>query len=84
MDDTVLLLCPAEAAKYLLAQHGRRCSASYLGKLRCVGGGPLFYKRRGMVAYRSADLDGWAKQAPVVGPYSRSSDRTAEVKTAGS
>ncbi len=31
----------------------------YLNKLRCLGGGPVFIKRGGLVRYAPADLDTW-------------------------
>jgi len=31
----------------------------YLSKLRCIGGGPVFIKRNGVVRYDLADLDAW-------------------------
>jgi hypothetical protein len=34
---------------------------STLEKLRCYGGGPRFYKRRGKVYYRRLDVDRWMK-----------------------
>lgn len=37
-----------------------RLSASYLHKLRLVGGGPQFAKIGRRVVYRVADLDAWA------------------------
>ncbi len=48
-------LTPKEAAAYL------RVSKSYLDKLRCKGGGPV-YLRFGAhkILYRKADLDLWA------------------------
>jgi hypothetical protein len=34
-------------------------SRNYLEKLRCVGGGPVFIKRGGLVRYDPDDLDAW-------------------------
>jgi hypothetical protein len=53
---------PADQSLLSVAEAARRLSLSqsYLNKLRCVGGGPVFIKfgpRR--VAYRPADLDAW-------------------------
>lgn len=77
MQDAGKLLNPEGAADYLRSHHGRRCSAAYLGKLRCVGGGPLFYKRMGLVNYRTSDLDDWAEKLPLEGPYLRTSTRAS-------
>ena len=53
--DTPEWLDTKGAAEY--TQH----SPKYLEKLRCVGGGPLFYKRAGgrAVRYKRTDLDAW-------------------------
>ncbi len=32
---------------------------SYLNKLRCMGGGPVYIKRNGKVRYDLDDLDAW-------------------------
>jgi hypothetical protein len=32
---------------------------SYLNKLRCYGGGPVFIKKNGAVRYDPDDLDAW-------------------------
>ena len=32
---------------------------SYLNKLRCTGGGPVFIKRGGTIRYDPNDLDAW-------------------------
>lgn len=32
---------------------------SYLTKIRCTGGGPVFIKRNGVVRYDLDDLDAW-------------------------
>lgn len=32
---------------------------SYLNKLRCYGGGPIFIKRGGVIRYAPDDLDAW-------------------------
>jgi len=77
MDNISKLLDPAGAADYLRSRHGRRCSAAYLGKLRCIGGGPLFYKRMGLITYRPSDLDDWVEQVPLDGPYLRTSTRVS-------
>lgn len=36
-----------------------RCSMSFLEKLRCFGGGPVYVKLGRSVRYRTADLDNW-------------------------
>ena len=50
-------LCVKQAAAFL------NVSKSYLDKLRCHGGGPMFV-RLGMrkILYRRADLESWARQ----------------------
>jgi hypothetical protein len=47
-------LSTAEAAKQL------HVSESYLAKLRCYGGGPIFMKFGARVLYAVADLETWA------------------------
>jgi hypothetical protein len=42
-----------EAAKFL------SLSVSYLNKLRCGGGGPVFYKVGRAVLYAPTDLESW-------------------------
>jgi hypothetical protein len=34
-------------------------SESYLTKIRCTGGGPVFIKRNGTIRYDPNDLDAW-------------------------
>lgn len=34
---------------------------NYLEKLRCLGGGPVFIKRKGSIRYDPADLDAWIR-----------------------
>lgn len=41
------------AAAYL------KCSKSFLEKLRCFGGGPVFIRLGRAVRYRTSDLDDW-------------------------
>ena len=62
-----------EAAAHL-RELGRRCSAGYLAKKRCLGTGPRFYKRNGQVAYTSADLEAWAENPGTRGPFTKASD----------
>ena len=47
------LLTVDEAARRL------RLSASYLNKLRCFGGGPVFIRLGKAVRYLPSDLDAW-------------------------
>ena len=54
MDDPICNT--ASAARYL------NCSASFLNKLRCNGGGPEFIKNGTSVAYRRSALDAYAKK----------------------
>ena len=56
---------------------GRRCSAGYLAKKRCLGTGPRFYKRNGQVAYTKADLETWAENPGTSGPFTKASDATS-------
>lgn len=53
METAALYLETAEAAAFC------RLSKSYLDKLRCRGGGPLFLKLGRRVRYRPADLINW-------------------------
>ena len=47
-----------QAAAYL------QCSASFLEKRRCFGGGPVYVRIGRAIRYRISDLDAWvAKQA---------------------
>jgi hypothetical protein len=46
----------SEAARYA------GVSTSYLNKLRCVGGGPEFFKIGSRVLYDLADLDTWLER----------------------
>jgi hypothetical protein len=65
-----------EAAAHL-RELGRRCSAGYLAKKRCLGTGPRFYKRNGQVAYMKADLETWAENPSIIrtsGPFTKASD----------
>lgn len=47
------LLCTQQAAKLL------GVSPSFLNKLRCEGGGPVFVRLGRAVRYRDADLRSW-------------------------
>lgn len=51
--DPQALLDVAQAANYV------RRAGQTLAKLRCIGGGPVFYKIGKNVYYKSADLDEW-------------------------
>ena len=57
------------------AAHFLKCSASYLNKLRLVGGGPTFVKMGAKVVYDPADLSVWVESRKRVSP----SDTTGEV-----
>lgn len=48
------------AAKYIADRHGFPCSPKTLAKLRCIGGGPAFYKAGRIPLYADEDLDAWA------------------------
>ena len=61
-----------DAAAYIREQHKRRCSSGYLMKLRCLGKGPTFYRCNGQVVYEQADLDQWAANPSVSGPFNKS------------
>ena len=41
---TTRYLRRAEAAAYLRQIYGARCSHTYLDKLACIGGGPIFHR----------------------------------------
>ena len=62
-----------EAAAYL-RELGRRCTAGYLQKIRCLGTGPRFYRRNGQVAYTKPDLASWAGNPETTGPFTKASD----------
>lgn len=51
----------AYAAKYIRDTHGVPCSPKTLAKLRCIGGGPAFYKAGRVPLYAEEDLDAWAE-----------------------
>jgi hypothetical protein len=58
---TTPLLTRDEAAAYIRERHKLRCTAGYLGKLACLGGGPLYRRLDNRWAlYDPADLDVWA------------------------
>jgi hypothetical protein len=61
-----------DAAAYIRKHHERRCSSGYLMKLRSLGKGPSFYRRNGQVVYERADLDQWAANPEVSGPFNKS------------
>ncbi len=50
----------AEAAAYLLEQHGIRRAVGTLAKLAVVGGGPRFRVAGRTPLYAPDDLDAWA------------------------
>ena len=63
-----------DAAAYIRGNYPRRCSSGYLTKLRSQGKGPPFYRRNGQVVYQRADLDKWAANPKVIGPFRKSSE----------
>jgi hypothetical protein len=46
-----------------LAKRGVDRSTSYLRKLRCVGGGPVYRTLNGKPYYTEADLDAWIEES---------------------
>ncbi len=48
-----VILNTIEASEYL------NCSASYLEKMRCFGGGPVYVKLGRSIRYRRSDIDKW-------------------------
>jgi hypothetical protein len=52
----------AEAARYILENHGIPCSPATLAKYACIGGGPAFRKAGKFPIYSREDLDAWAKR----------------------
>lgn len=48
------------AAEYCTS-NGFKVSATTLGKLATIGGGPVFYKFGSRVVYDTGDLDAWVK-----------------------
>ena len=61
-----------EALAYLAKKHGRRYSPHYWYKLRHLGKGPEFYWRDGRICYRPKDLDEWANNPDIRGPFRKS------------
>lgn len=55
-NEHIQLLTVDEAAQRL------SISASYLNKLRCFGGGPIFVRLGKAVRYLPSDLDAWIKE----------------------
>jgi hypothetical protein len=50
-----------DAAHYVRTRHGLSCTAGYLAKLACQGGGPCFQRLDARVpVYTPEDLDDWA------------------------
>jgi hypothetical protein len=49
------------ASHYLLARWGIPIKASTLGKLRSIGGGPVFRRAGRWPIYEVSDLDTWAE-----------------------
>jgi hypothetical protein len=64
-----------QAAHYL----GPGCSASVLNKLRCSGGGPIYFQIRRRVIYFKTDLDNWI----ATGRRSRTPGADARLKPDG-
>jgi hypothetical protein len=54
-------LSPTHATE-LLAGYGLEVAHRTLAKLRCIGGGPPFYKYGRKVLYRSNEILAWANQ----------------------
>ena len=67
-----------DAAKYIADRHGIPCSPKTLAKLRCIGGGPAFYKAGRIPLYADEDLDAWAASR-----LSRRVNSTSELITYG-
>jgi len=61
-----------EALAYLAKKHGRRYSPHYWYKLRHLGKDPEFYWRDGRICYRPKDLDEWANNPDIRGPFRKS------------
>lgn len=61
-----------EALVYLAKKHGRRYSHHYWYKLRHLGKGPEFYWRDSRICYRPKDLDEWANNPDIRGPFRKS------------
>ncbi len=84
MKDDTRKLTPEEAAKHL------GLKATFLSKLRSVGGGPTFYKFGSKVMYSVVDLDAWLAskrftETPQKKPRKRlptRSPRASETRTA--
>jgi hypothetical protein len=65
-----------EAAEYLRARWGARCSVAWLARLAHEGGGPVFRYSGRAAVYAAEDLDRWA-QGRLSAPVSRSSELAA-------
>jgi len=73
MPDPTDRLNTDDASAYIRERHGRRCSSAYLMKLRCLGKGPSFYRFNGQVVYEQSDLDNWAQNSGMRGPFKKAS-----------
>ncbi len=70
------LRTPRQASEYLREQYGIIRAISTLAKLRCVWGGPAFYKPGGKyIGYTDPALDQYA--LAVIGPELRSTSEAA-------
>ncbi|WP_454684898.1 helix-turn-helix transcriptional regulator [Ancylobacter moscoviensis] len=57
-------------------------SVSTLNKLRCLGGGPVFYKLGAAVFYNPADLDAWLAERRRVTTWRAANDNTRDRREA--
>jgi excisionase family DNA binding protein len=60
--ETQMPICENQSKTLLTVDEAARrlsLSASYLNKLRCFGGGPVFIRLGKAVRYRPSDLDAW-------------------------
>ncbi len=62
-----------EAAKHV-RDKGLPCAKSWLAKLACIGGGPIFRRFGRNVVYTASDLDDWI-EARLTGPKTSTSDQ---------
>jgi hypothetical protein len=64
----------AEAARYVRERHGIPCEPTYLAKLACIGGGPVYQRLDGRWAiYPEQSLDEWA-QSRISKPLRKAAD----------
>lgn len=69
-------LRPAEASIFLMAEYSLSYKPKTLAKLRCLGGGPPFFKVTNSILYPVAELRVWAESK--IGRLQSSTSDTGE------